>query len=295
MSATYIFTTSPWSKEAISLGSIVPDRRYPNEDIIKGTVTEEDVSVTINNDFKGVIDNGSQTILRGTIAALWMTICSIFWKVESTGSFEISAKEARLYSLSQPTAVFQKLCELEHVRKFFQDCHRQEITPAFITGYRTLTDAKLLQKGQSVSTASGSTDVKTGGIGNAPSDAMRSTVQVGQEINDGRCLEYQTKGEAIFAINFRKILIKVRRSELVPSLERQTPTSWLIFSNVRGKQVGEAEVIQVSLDTSGVVKGSVLVFADADGSFISLSKGDLPQEEEEEEEEEEDDDDDDDE
>ncbi|KIW88542.1 uncharacterized protein Z519_10588 [Cladophialophora bantiana CBS 173.52] len=275
MSATYIFTTSPWSKEAISLGSIVPDRRCPNEDIIKGAVTEEDVSVTVNNNFKGVIDNGSQTILRGTIAALWLTICSIFWKVESTGSFEISAKEARLYSLSQPTAIFQKLCELDHVRKFFQDCHRQEITPAFVTGYRTLTDAKLLQKGQSVSTASGSGDVKTGGIGNDPSDAVRSTVQVGREMNDGRCLEYQTKGEAVFAINFRKILIKVRKSELVPSLERQTPTSWLIFSNVRGKQVGEAEVIQVSLDTSGVVKESVLVFEDADGSFLSLSKRDL--------------------
>ena len=95
MSATYIFTTSPWSKEAIPLGSIVPDRRYPNEDIIKGTVTEEDFSVIIDNNFRGVVDKGSQTILQGTISAFLLTICSIFWKVESIGSFEISAEIGR--------------------------------------------------------------------------------------------------------------------------------------------------------------------------------------------------------
>jgi hypothetical protein len=271
MPATFIFTTSAWPKEAIPLGSIVPDIRYPNEDIIKSTVTKKDYIVTIDQNFSAVVDEESQSNLEGTIAAVWAVVCSIFWKIEKTCSFQILAEEGRLYALSQPAAVFEKLCELDHVREFFRNCHRdRRIKPAFVTGYRTLLDAKVVQKDRNVSIASGFGEVGSGGNWNTLDDAARSGIEMGREVKGGSSLECQMKGERIFAINYRKVLIKVTNSEPVPTLERQTPTSWLIFSKTRGRPAGEAEVIQVSLDDMDFVEGSDIVFEDVDGLFISL-------------------------
>jgi hypothetical protein len=270
MPATYIFTTSAWSKEAIPLGSFVPDIRYPNEDIIKSTVAKKDFIVTVDQDFSAVVDEESQSKLEGTIAAVWAVVCSIFWNVEKLCSFQISAEEARLYTLSQPAAVFEKLCELDHVREFFRNCHRDRgIKPAFVTGYRTLTNAKVVQKDGNVSIAYGNGEAGSGGNGNAL-DAAQSRIEIGRQVKGGSSLECQMKGERIFAINYRKILIKVTNSAPVPSLERQTPTSWLIFSKTRGRPAGEAELMQVSLDDMDTVEGSDLVFEDVDGSFITL-------------------------
>lgn len=201
MPATYIFTTSAWSKEAIPLGSMLPDIRYPNEDIIKSTVTKKDFTVTVDQNFNGVVDEESQSNLEETIAAVWAVVCSIFWKVEKMFSFQISAEEARLYTLSQPAAVFEKLCELDRVREFFRDCHwDREIKPAFVTGYRTLTNAKVVQKDRSVSIASGNGEAGSGGNGNAL-DAARSRIEIGREVKGGGSLECQMKGERIFALS----------------------------------------------------------------------------------------------
>lgn len=274
MPPTYIFTTTPYAKEEIPLGSLVPDIRYPNEDIIKVSVAQKDFSTVIDKDFRGVVEEESQSILQGTIAAVWKTICSIFWQIESKCNFQISAEEARLYSLAQPKAVFEKLCESDHVRKFLQDCHKERVKPVFVIGYRTLVDAKLVQIDRNVSTTSGSGQVNGDGVGNVSDDAARARIDIGREVKDGGSLEFQASGERIFAINYRKVDIKVRSSDLVPSLERQTPTSWLIFSKTRGRPDREAEVIQVSLDDVDYVGESDVVFKNNEASFISLHKDD---------------------
>jgi hypothetical protein len=140
-STTSIFTSAPLSKDDVKLASLVPDKRYPHMDAL---ITElkltpdEDYANNLDKNFSGRVSGESNSFFKLAITRF----LSAKLEIEMFKTYHVTAKEARIYELREPKAIFRKLCELDTVKKWLQDGYIDKQKTYFVIGYRTLLNAR---------------------------------------------------------------------------------------------------------------------------------------------------------
>jgi len=61
-------------------------------------------------------------------------------------SLNFNASEAKIHSLKKPDEVFQNSCTREEIRRFLETEDEDQNNTYFITDYRTLQDARLIEE-----------------------------------------------------------------------------------------------------------------------------------------------------
>jgi hypothetical protein len=230
--STFILTNRLYSKDDISLASLIPDRRYANQDALIGIAVKEglDFSVSVDKGFSEFVRMQANTdsIFRKTISRLFLTPSA---KVVGS-DMQVLAEESRVYMLRQPKAVFQQLCSHETVKQWLQEYYSNNGYVHFVVGYRTVLNAQLVAK-----------DMGT---------AVNRRLPVG--IGDRS--RYSTTGERIYAICFRKVTIK--RFGNVNAEILDSTSQWKVFSDDRRAGVEADEVIEADIEEDDEVGESNL-------------------------------------
>jgi len=140
-SQIWAFTHTPYKKDDILLASLVPNKHYPNQDMIAKVVIEEgeDYSVAIDANISSRAEAASDSFFKTALTRLF----SLAGNASDNTVCDIVAEKALIYELRQPTAMFERICAQDSVRKWLQEQHRWGQRSYFIVGYRTLVNAKL--------------------------------------------------------------------------------------------------------------------------------------------------------
>jgi hypothetical protein len=276
-SFTFIFTTAPYQKSDVPLASLIPDKRYPNQDALTKIVLKEgeDYSITIDKNFDGRIHLESNSFFKTAVTSIFSTE----WGKESENSFHVTAEEGRIYALRQPKAIFKKLCEIEEVQKWLQEGYIDKQKTYFVIGYRTLLNAKLVHQDKRSTKVEGKVKIPVGaavGLDPTLTGYMDPQVAIGHQQGTHNETKFQTIGERIYAICYRKVGFKFSKVGNGAFLDSEN--SWKSFSKTRGSRAPEEnEVVKAYIeeqDEDGI--GQVETFATADGKerFIYLSQAD---------------------
>jgi len=186
--------------------------RHPNQDSLRkiDVVEGTDYSVNVDLNFSGRMAIPSSSIFKNAVMRL-------FGAADDT--FSVTADEARVYSLLQPKTVFKVLCDDNEVKKWLQDGYQDKQDSYLVIGYRTLLNAVLISR-------------------NHPS----STTQ--------RNRNFETTGERIYSICYRKVRYRFIQSSVEPALH--SGNRWKSYFKIRGAK--EEEYCEVDLedeDTDG--------------------------------------------
>jgi len=134
-------------------------------------------------------------------------------------TFNVIADEARVYSLLYPKTVFKTLCDDEEVQRWLQDGYQDKQSSYLVVGYRTLLNARLTSRTHSSSTRQGNRN-------------------------------FETTGERIYSICYRKVRYKFIQSSVEPAL--QSGKRWKSYFKIRGAKHDEyCEVDLEDEDTDG--------------------------------------------
>ncbi|KAK4960804.1 hypothetical protein LTR66_012869, partial [Elasticomyces elasticus] len=267
-SSTFVFTSAPSAKEDVLLASLIPDKRYPGEDALAVLRLDEekDVTVRVDKNFKGRMDTGSDSFFKAMVTRLF----SMSWESETNSNFQVSADEGRIYALRQPKALFKQLCTLAKVRKWLQEGYLDKQDTYFVIGYRTLLNAKLIRQDQHSSKVSAQGQVPigaAGGVDPTPEGGMNVEVAGGHGQTAGGEGEFETLGERIYAICYRKVDLKF--FEGVDSAFLKSGNHWKSFSKTRGNASAEDETLEADIEDEDYRGDGVSgIFAVDDGEEI---------------------------
>ena len=143
----------------------------------------------------------------------------------SDDTFNVTADEARVYSLLNPKNVFKTLCDDNEVKKWLQDGYQDKQDSYLVIGYRTLLNAHLTSR-------------------------TRPTSMLQTNRN------FETTGERIYSICYRKVRYRFMQSSIEPAL--QPGNRWKSYFKIRGAK--EEEYCEVDLEDE-----------DADGGNLGTS------------------------
>ncbi|KAK6356068.1 hypothetical protein TWF718_000442 [Orbilia javanica] len=223
-SPAFILTNRFYPKNSISLGSIVPDRRYPNQDALTAEICLEegsDFSLSIDKNFSDFVDTRAKSDSVFKQAIIKLFLLPLVKGVE--GDIQVFSEESCVYLLQQPRELFKRLCDLPNVKSWLEDACVGKRPVYFIVGYRTVLNARFVAK-----------EIK-------PPRSRRLPPGVGQTTR------YNTTGERIYAICYRKVKfenLKKGRGEILDSTNE-----WRMFSHHRDAGTEEDQIVVVDISS----------------------------------------------
>ncbi|KAF3140311.1 hypothetical protein TWF703_003184 [Orbilia oligospora] len=227
-SSVFELASRLYAKEDISLASLIPDRRYPNQDALAEIQLEEwkDYSMSIDRNFSDFVKSNAKSN-SGFKRALSKIFLSPTVK-EVGGDVQILAEESRVYMMRQPREIFKQLSGRQSVRDWLTDYYMNSDEDIyFIVGYRTLVNAQFV-----------ATDLKVN------QKTRHSRSHPGPREN----YRYETTGERIYAICFRRVSIISLRNGTPGSMLDST-NYWKTFTEDRGIDMDtEEEILSADLE-----------------------------------------------
>jgi hypothetical protein len=211
--STFTFTSTPYPKDVIALGTLIPDKRYPNLDAFPNPdVKPEDISSGDDKNFDAYLHAGSETSFQGMLGKIF----TFGTTASSNETHRFTSDEAQMYFLKRPRDVFKALCAKEEVRKWLEEERENEAKTYFIIGYRTLTNAKLVDESSRSRGVDAKVQIPAGTlIGIDP--AMGGAADVGgsgtHERTEERSENYECSGERIYAVCYRKVKLKTVKGQ----------------------------------------------------------------------------------
>jgi len=205
----YNFTASPYTKDEITLGSLVPSKKTPNQDAIGSPdlVEGRDYSKKLDTNLENEITHGSNIGFDAILSQIFVGSA----QRASGNLLRLVADQGNIYQLRQPKALFHQLRSQKDIQEWLSDQYDAGESSFFITGYRTLVDAAQWER----------KSLKYEGFvqGSAP---IASGVQLGvgtqAMLRDGYTSTHGFPGERIFAIQFRKVKLNTFRRKDRPGL-----------------------------------------------------------------------------
>jgi len=250
MPKNLVFTPIPFNLTDIPLATIVPNILTPTEDTLSViTPSPEEIRIRDQGKFNGALESDIATSFFGQITKLFG-----FSRHNSENhSMTVHSNEGKEYELKSPKTIFRKLCDKEEVLDFLRDGVKNEEPSWFVTSLRTFTDAKVEIGGGSGKSWSIEGAVPAGqlagSIGGIPTGkaldvsggARRTNTLIGDE-------SFEVKGERVFAIEFRKIIVKKREGNASAKLKEGTAV-WKTSLDVRAST--EEEEFTAEIEDEG--------------------------------------------
>src|SRR5271154_5737868 len=210
MSKVFIFTSTPYATNDIPLGSLIPNIRSPAQDALKKAKLKKGVDYLVNADenFSGRITDESKTFFKAAITRVFSSMLDF----ESQDTFYVTSETARRYELRQPNLVFHQLCQDDDVKKWLEEGYHDKQDSHLVIGFRTLLNARLFRKAQQATDAAIQFHIPTGAPAGDPTPTGEGDVKIagGHGHKSGREGEFTALGERIYAICYRKIVLKFR-------------------------------------------------------------------------------------
>ncbi|EPS45333.1 hypothetical protein H072_698 [Dactylellina haptotyla CBS 200.50] len=195
-SKTFMIMNRLYPKEDISLASFITDRRYPDQDalIVASTPNQtldkmaeitledgRDFSVTADKNFSEfiAIQTKSNASLKKAFSKLFLL--PMF---EVDGDMQVFAEESRMYTLRQPQTLFKRIYENPSTRSRLQSFCAKNKKIHFVVGFRTLINARFIGK-----------ETRSPQFSRLPPQMLGNPL-------------YQTTGERVYAICYRKVNLK---------------------------------------------------------------------------------------
>jgi hypothetical protein len=211
--STFTFTSTPYPKDALALGTLIPDKRYPNLDAFPNPdVGPEDISSGDDKNFDAYLHAGSETTFQAMLSKIFTFGVSA--KYNETHRF--TSGEAQMYFLQRPRDVFKALCAKEGVRRWLEEERENEADTYFIIGYRTLKDAKLVDENSHIRGVEARAQIPAGALagiepttGGVADFGGNGTHERAKE----RTETYECSGERIYAVCCRKVKLKTVKGE----------------------------------------------------------------------------------
>ncbi|KAK6337162.1 hypothetical protein TWF718_009946 [Orbilia javanica] len=232
-------------KEDVILASLVPDRRYPNQDALVEVHLEKwkDYSISVDRNFSEFVKSNAKSN-SGFKRALSKIFLSPAVK-EVGGDVQILAEESRVYMMRQPRNVFKQISTLPSVREWLTSFYLSSEDVYFIVGYRTLVNAQFV-----------AADLKV------DRKARQNRSQPGPREN----YRYETTGERIYAICFRRVNVTALQSGDTSMLD--STNCWRVFTEDRSPDLDsdsdvdmEDEIISADLETEDELEEDVFGIA----------------------------------
>ncbi|KAM0345607.1 hypothetical protein ACHAPU_006260 [Fusarium lateritium] len=160
----------------------------------------------------GVFDDYLRTSSDSGFSAMLSKIFS--FRTDSTRSemHRFQAREARLYFLLKPDEMFQKLCDKEDFRRYLEREQENCNKTYFITGYRTLTDATLVNERSQRCAVNAQGEIPSGTLlGGDPSGLLNISTSGKREHAEDSSQNMVCRDERIYAVCCQKVkLITVK-------------------------------------------------------------------------------------
>ena len=245
----FTFINAPLALDAVSIGSLVPDKTQPDQDavIVEGAEAPA-VTRTQDVDFRAKVAPKSSSSFTAALTRL----LSLQLSSESTGLVEIAAAQGYQYMLKQPRDVFRQLCEdikvqLELERNALagdDDWH-------FVVGFKTVVDGSFA-RGTSKATGAGLTArVPVGaaaGVDPSCSGVLDAEIKATHSRNYTSDDSFQAMGERVYSVCYRKVKIELKKGELqVDAMRMGKKNSWYWISDTGARS---AHAVQKFVEAS---------------------------------------------
>ena len=252
-SSVFILTTTPFAKESIPLGSLVPDRSTPSTDLWTADgIGKHDYSRVKDKNFDGLISSESETWFE----LLLSNVLSVSLRAEHTAKFHVTADRGYVYLLQEPREIFKRTVAREDTKRWLEDGYRDKLETWFVVGLRTFIDASL----QRHTKKSGETSAKTKapiseglGDGTGSADVGGSG---GHKGSVGVKADLETVGERIYAICYRRVKVSLIRGEI--SAKLVPGNVWKSFMATRGNAEQDDDYLEADIEELDDVEGCVV-------------------------------------
>ncbi len=160
MASKLILTDVPFTLKDVQLGNLIPNIRTPHQDALasKTAIEGKDYTVRTQKDFPKLL-NSEHTLSFSTYLP---NLLSIEHGSRSNIHLELSSKGGTVYEMCQPKQWFKDLCNRKEVQGWLQEGIADGQNTFMNTGFCTLRDAKLGQRGEASSQAISQVDVPVG-------------------------------------------------------------------------------------------------------------------------------------
>jgi hypothetical protein len=233
MASKLILTDVPFTLEDIQLGSLIPNIRTPHQDALaaRTAISGKDYTIRTHKNFKTLLN--SEHAL--SFSAYLTKLLSIEHSPGSKVHLELSSKEGIIYEMSQPKKWFKDLCKLKEVQDWLQEGIDDGQDTFMITGFRTLRDAKLEQRGEASSQTKFQADVPVGEVmgGVAPGDVAHVGFKGSHTSKEEHEDTAEMEGERIYALCYRKVRHSWHGRKSVDNAFLQSRNIWRAFSDTR--------------------------------------------------------------
>jgi len=273
MTSHTIFTTAPFEIGDVPLGTLVPDVRYPNQDALTvyEVLTKDKFSKRVQKNFNGLLDSDKQTSLKVQLTRL-LTLSA---KNSKKSNITLKAETGWIYELLQPKALFKELCGKDEVRVWLREGLETQQDSYFVVGVRTFENAAVAKglkstKGLDVAGSVPVGEAVKANFGVNPGDAADLAAKVENTETENAEESFETEGELVYAIEYRKIIMKKRQPD-TPILSNENVWRYYSENRVAGVEEGPFEEYETSLSDDKIPASTVYEsLEDVDGEVLLL-------------------------
>lgn len=243
-------------RDAVQLGSIVPNIRQPHQDAFSSTkfpveVGGPDILVQEQDSLGRLFLTSNNSSISTQLTNLF----SASYEGQDINMNMLSKCMTKLYELSQPKALFNRICSGDEDAKYWFQNEIENGTKAlyFITAYYTVVDATISRFSQESRTESLDAKIPVNNMVTATTGVVVPGVDLdaGISTKHGRgSLDTEivkASGERIFAFCYRKISFKFFLRRDIKHARLKADNCWVMASENRGED-DEDEVVEANLD-----------------------------------------------
>ncbi|KAK0756318.1 hypothetical protein N5P37_011233 [Trichoderma harzianum] len=243
-------------RDAVHLGSIVPNIRQPHQDAFSSTkfpvkIGGPDILLQEQDSLGRLF----LTSNNSSISAQLTNLLSASYEGQNVNMNMLSKCMTKLYELSQPKALFNRICSGDDDAKEWFQNEIENGTKAlyFITAYYTVVDATIGRVNQESRMESFDAKIPVNDIVTATTGVAVPGIDLDAGISakhgrGGLDTEIiKAPGERIFAFCYRKITFKFFLRRDIKHARMQSDNCWVMASENRGED-DEDEVVEANLD-----------------------------------------------
>ncbi|RMZ88442.1 hypothetical protein DV736_g4332, partial [Chaetothyriales sp. CBS 134916] len=240
-----VLTELPIPRDQISLGSFVCNLKHPNLDAHNSVAPSlDDIHTSSQTGYSSLVRLRRTTSFRPHLAVFGLDLTE-----ENDVGLILEATKGLLYELKNPTDLFQRVCQNPQTQRWLQDAEDARKDIYFITGLRSLFDARVRQ-GNKHSAAHGvEIDVPLDAVASGAAVGIPLSLggDVGMQVGrDSSCAighEFRAPGEQIYAVQYRRVKVKFFRSRDATPQALEHKVCWKDILVARS-QPGDVDMVE---------------------------------------------------
>lgn len=239
--------------ESVKLGRFVLNALNPLQAYHDPSETPPESAPNRWENFEKVMSLSKNSSLRSRLTAL----LSLSYENKDANTMTLKAVQATTYRLPNSNEWFKKACAQLETRQWLESMIEESEDMYLVIGLHTLTNVQVTQKTVSKGKTGGGAEISglPAGVALAPvGGILNARVHTVREVDSRFECKFDTTGEQIYAIQYRKLKFKWHSSRELDnaSLERNNRWKILWSPDMRGStgedlDDGEDDVLEVDL------------------------------------------------